>query len=459
MQLSQKIKGLTPARLFRNWMNYEPSFGHGVHPDEHKAQTENLAIQRVPFTGRYIMPLNQHMGAPCKAIVETGQRVNRGQLIAEPGAFVSTALHSPVTGWVRAIEPRRYPGGKLALAIEIEADPYATQHVETQSSIDWQSLPMETFIEHVQRAGVVGLGGAAFPTHVKYSLPEGKHIDHLVINGAECEPYLTCDYRLMVERPEVLLRGAEIVRQKLGAKRTTIGVELNKQNAIDILRRHIQAGQPIEIAPLRVKYPQGAEKMLIKSLFGIEVPAGGLPRDVGMNVNNVGTLIAIADYFGSGMPLIERVVTVSGPGVTYPANLIVPLGTPVREVLRFCGGLKDTTREVIMGGPMMGTPIASLDVPVLKGTSGLLAFTEEQTPLPKEFPCVRCGRCIEACPHFLNPSRLARLSKMGCYEQLKDFHIDDCVECGSCTFSCPSGIPIIQLIRVGKAELRKGQLQ
>jgi electron transport complex protein RnfC len=440
-------------------MSYEPSFGHGVHPDELKNQTQDLSIQRVPFSGHYVFPLNQHMGAPCNPVVEIGQRVNRGQMIAEPGAFVSTALHSSVTGWVRAIEPRRYPGGKLSTAIEIEADPYATQHLENQPPIDWQSLSIETFIEHVQNAGVVGLGGAAFPTHVKYALPEGKHIEHLVINGAECEPYLTCDHRLMLERPEALIQGAEIVRQRLGAKRTTIGIELNKPDAIEAIQKHIHSNQPIDVVPLRVKYPQGAEKMLIKSMFGVEVPAGGLPRDVGMNVNNVGTLVAIADYFNTGMPLIERIVTVSGPGVTYPANLIVPLGTQVREVLRFCGGLKETTREVIMGGPMMGTPIASLDVPVVKGTSGLLAFTEQQASLPKEFPCVRCGRCVEACPHYLNPSRLARLSKIGRYEEMKDYYINDCVECGSCTFSCPSGIPLIQLIRVGKLELRKGQIQ
>ena len=459
MLLNNRMRDFWNQGILARWRSYEPSFGHGVHPDESKSQTERLAIQRVPFTSRYILPLDQHMGAPCKPVVEAGQRIGRGALIAEPGAFVSTALHSPVTGWVRAIEPRRYPGGKLSTSVEIEADPYATQHLETQPPIDWHTLPTEQFISHVQSAGIVGLGGAAFPTHVKYSLPEGKRIKHLVVNGAECEPYLTCDHRLMIERPEALLRGAEIVRQKLGAERTTIGVEMNKPDAIDTLRRHVKPDQPIDVVALRVKYPQGAEKMLIKSLFGVEVPAGGLPRDVGMNVNNIGTLVAIADYFDTGMPLIERIVTVSGPGVEYPANLIVPLGTPVREVLRFCGGLKDTTREVIMGGPMMGTPIASLDVPVIKGTSGLLAFTESQARQPKEFPCVRCGRCIEACPHFLNPSRLARLSKMGRYEEMKNYYIMDCVECGSCTFSCPSGIPIIQLIRVGKNELRKGQLQ
>lgn len=459
MRLNTRMRDFLNQGIRARWRSYEPSFGHGVHPDGNKAQTEQLAIQRVPFTDRYLLPLEQHMGAPSKPVVKVGQRVGRGALIAEPGAFVSTTLHSPVTGWIRAIEPRRNPSGKLALSIAIEADPYATQHLETQSLIDWRILSMDEFIAHVQGAGIVGLGGAAFPTHVKYSLPEGKRITHLVVNGAECEPYLTCDHRLMVERPEALIRGAEIVRQKLAAERTTIGVEINKPDAIDTLRKLIKKNQPVDVVPLRVKYPQGAEKMLIKSLFGIEVPAGALPRDVGINVNNVGTLVAIADYFDTGMPLIERIVTVSGPGVEYPANLIVPLGTPVRNVLRFCGGLKESTREVVMGGPMMGTPLASLDTPVMKGTSGLLAFTESERRQSKEFPCVRCGRCVEACPHFLNPSRLARLSRMGRYEEMKDYFIADCVECGSCTFSCPSGIPIIQLIRVGKNALKKGLVQ
>jgi len=232
---------------------------------------------------------------------------------------------------------------------------------------------------------------------------------------------------------------------------------MNKADAIDILEKQIKRlkYQQIKVIPLRVKYPQGAEKMLIQSIFGIEVPAGQLPRDVGITVNNVGTIVAIADYFNTGLPLIERIVTVSGPGVEKAANLIVPLGTPVREVLRFCGGLKQTTREVIMGGPMMGMPIASLDVPILKGSSGIIAFTADKTAKPKEYPCIHCGRCAEACPHFLNPSRLARLAKVSRYEEMAQFHAMECVECGACTFSCPSGIPIVQLIKVGKTEIRK----
>jgi electron transport complex protein RnfC len=429
------------------------SFEHGVHPAHHKEQTEDLPIQRVPFGKDYLMPLGQHIGVPAQAIVEAGEKVRRGQLIARPGGFVSTGLHSPVTGTVREIGDFRGVDGRFAPAISIEADPYATQQVDADSAVDWESMTLEEFIEAVQMAGIVGMGGAAFPAHVKLSVPDGVKIRHLLINGAECEPYLTTDHRLMLERPEALLEGAEIMRQKLGAEETIIGVEMNKPDAIETLRKHIKPGEPVRIAPLKVKYPQGAEKMMIKSVFDVEVPAGQLPRDVEVNVNNVGTIVAIADYFLRGMPLIERVVTVAGPGVTYPANLIVPLGTPVRDVVKFCGGLKPGSREIIMGGPMMGRPIASLDVPILKGCSGVLVFTEEETARLKEYPCISCGRCLEACPYFLNPSRLARLSKARMYDEMKEYHVFDCVECGCCTFSCPSHIPIVQLIRTGKDDL------
>lgn len=430
------------------------SFRHGIHPDEHKQRTVHLPIRRIPFVARYVLPVSQHLGAPARPLVQKGQRVGRGELIAEPGAFVSTALHSPVTGWVLDIAPSRYPGGRYEPAIIIEADAYATQRLRP-TPVDWASLSTEAFIEHVQQAGLVGMGGAAFPTHVKYALPEGKHIDNVLINGAECEPYLTNDHRLMVERPEAVLRGAEIVRRMLDASRITIGVELNKPDAIEILRARIEPDQPVDVFPLHVKYPQGAEKMLIKAVFGVEVPAGEFPRDVGITVNNVGTIVALADYFDTGTPLIERVVTVSGPGVERPANLMVPVGTPVREVLRFCGGLKEETKEVAMGGPMMGVPIASLDVPILKGSAGILAFTAAETGRPREYPCIRCGRCVEACPYFLNPSRLARLAAARMFEEMPKYHVMDCVECGSCTFSCPSAIPIVQLIRAAKKQIRK----
>ncbi len=439
---------LNPLDLFTR------SFQHGVHPRHLKEQTQDLPIQRVPFGGHYVMPLGQHIGAPCKPVVEKGQELQRGELIASAGGFVSTSLHSPVTGRVAEIGDFRTFDGNFSLAIKIEADAYATQQFGEHQSIGWESMSTEEFILAVQQAGIVGMGGAAFPAHVKFSIPEGQRIRYLLVNGAECEPYLTNDHRLMMERPEALLKGAEIVRQKLGAEETVIGVELNKPEAIAALRQLISPDDPVRVVSLEAKYPQGAEKMIIRTIFNREVPAGQLPRDVEVNVNNVSTIVAINDYFETGLPLIERIVTVSGPGVSYPSNLIVPLGTPVRDVLKFCGGLKEEAMEVIMGGPMMGRPIATLDAPVVKGCSGILAFTKEQTLRRRQYPCIRCGRCIEACPYFLNPARLARLSRARMFEAMEDYSVFDCVECGCCTFSCPSAIPIVQLIRTGKDRLR-----
>lgn len=431
------------------------SFRHGIHLQEHKQQTVHLPTQRMPFVSQYILPLSQHAGKAARSLVKSGERVQRGQLLAKPDGFISTALHSPVTGRVTAIAPRRHPDGRLTTAIEIEADPYATQRYAAQSMIDWRTLSRQEFVEHVQQAGLVGMGGAAFPSHVKYAFPDGRCVKHLVINGAECEPYLTCDHRLMLERPAAVLQGIEILRQQLGAERASIGVEMNKPDAIRALRDLIRPDQPIAVVPLQVKYPQGAEKILIQAMFGVEVPAGKLPIDLGMVVNNVATVAALADYFGTGMPLIERTVTVAGPGVVRPANLQVPIGTPVRDVLAWCGGLTADTKAVIMGGPMMGTPLVSLDVPILKGSTGILAFSEAEMELPTEYTCIHCGRCIEACPMSLNPSRLGRLAKVRRHQDMEKYHVMDCMECGSCTFACPSGIPIVQLVRMAKAAMRK----
>lgn len=430
------------------------SFRHGVHPDEHKEQTEHLPFERMPFVDRYVLPLGQHIGAPCKAVVKKGQDVQRGQVIAEPGGFVSTTLHSPVTGRVLDIGKHRHPNGQLVEAIHIEADPYSTQRVEDKPAIDWKSLSVDEFVEHVRKAGLVGMGGAAFPSHVKYKLPEGKRCERLVINGCECEPYLTCDHRLMVERADAVMRGVEILCTKLGAQGAWIGVEMNKPDAIDALNGVTRNGTEITVSPLKVKYPQGAEKMLIKAIFGEEVPAGKLPLDLNIVVNNVATMASLGDYFDRGRPLIERAVTVAGPGLLRPANMLVPIGTPVRDVLEHCG-IGHDTRQVIMGGPMMGMPLATLDAPVLKGTSGLLAFTEDVISHPTEYACVRCGKCLEACGNMLNPSRLARLAAVGRLDELEKNYVMDCMECGACTYTCPSGVPIVHLIRAAKTTIRQ----
>ena len=429
------------------------TFAHGIHPDDHKAATEHLAIERMPFVDRYTLPLSMHAGAPSKPIVRVGETVRRGQLLAEPVGWVSTALHSPVDGRVAALAKRRHPDGRLVDCIDVEIDPYSSQGLALDPIGDPEAMDLDEFISHVQQAGLVGMGGAAFPTHVKYKLPEGKRCQRLVLNGCECEPYLTCDHRVMLEHAEAVIRGVRITAPKLGAEITSMGVELNKPDAIEALRAAIEPGEPIEVIGLETKYPQGAEKMLIKALYGEEVPAGKLPLDVETVVNNVGTMTGIAEYFGQGKPLIERVVTVSGPGVDRPSNLMVPIGTPIREILRYCD-LNERTCQVIMGGPMMGQPLAALDAPVLKGTSGLLAFTESEVRHPNEYACIRCGRCLEACGQFLNPQRLAALSRAGRYDELEKAFVMDCMECGACTFTCPSGVPIVHLIRVAKSTIR-----
>lgn len=429
------------------------TFAHGIHPDEHKERTAGLPIERMPFVEVYTLPLSMHAGAPSRAIVRAGQRVRRGELIAEASAWVSTALHSPVDGKVVAIGKRRHPDGRLVDCVEIEADAYSSQVFRGGAIGDPGAMGFEEFVGHVQRAGLVGMGGAAFPTHVKYKLPDGKRCERFVLNGCECEPYLTCDHRVMVEEAERVLRGVRIVAPKLGAGLTSIGVEINKPDAIAALRAVVAPGEAIEVRGLETKYPQGAEKMLIRALYGVEVPAGKLPLDVGVVVNNIGTMTGVAAYIDEGMPLIERVVTVSGPGVDRPANLLVPIGTPISAVLRHCG-LNEKTVQVVMGGPMMGQPLASLDAPVLKGTSGLLAFTEAEVAHPNEYACVKCGRCVEACGQQLNPQRLARLAKAGRYEDLEKAFVMDCMECGACSFTCPSGVPIVHLIRVAKSTMR-----
>jgi electron transport complex protein RnfC len=434
------------------------TFRHGVHPPERKDATASLAIERMPFVATYVLPLGQHIGAPAKAIVSPGQRVQRGALLAEPGGFVSTALHAPVTGTVRAIELRPTAQGKQAPCVVLDCDPFDSQRAVAAAAPP--PSERDAAIRAIQRAGLVGLGGAAFPSHVKLALPEGKAAHTLLLNGCECEPYLTCDHRLMVERPEALLRGTRLLLGWLGASRAVIGVEANKPDAIAALRRAAEAeaeasGLPaVEVAALTVKYPQGAEKMLIDAVMGVEVPSGRLPIDIGVVVQNVGTVVALADLFDRGQPLIERVVTVTGPGVRRPANVLVPIGTPLRALLDHCGGLDPRARRVVLGGPMMGMTQKDLDVPVTKGVSGVLALIDEAPGLVEE-ACIRCGRCLEACPMRLNPQRLALLVRHERIDDAKALHILDCFECASCSFVCPSRLPLVQLMRVGKAMVRQ----
>jgi electron transport complex protein RnfC len=365
------------------------------------------------------------------------------------------ALHAPVTGKVSAVELRLHPNGKMMPAVVIEADPFDSQRLPEVPPVDPASLKPGEMVERVQRGGLVGLGGAAFPSHVKFQLPEGKRIRIVLINGCECEPYLTCDHRVMLERPEAVVRGTEIIMAAVGTERGCIGVEANKLDAVDALRA--VAPPKIEVVALQVKYPQGAEKMLIDAIFGEQVPTGGLPLDIEILVNNVGTTVALADLFDRGQPLIERVVTVTGPAVRRPRNLLVPLGTPLATLIEHCGGLRSSVCQVVLGGPMMGMAQKSLEVPVLKGCSGVLCLDRATAVTQRELPCIRCGRCLEACPMFLNPARLTQLIRAEHVEELESHHLMSCFECASCSFACPSRIPLVQWLRMGKAMLRNLQ--
>jgi len=432
------------------------TFRHGVHPEEYKELSNDKPIERMPFVEEYTLPLSQHIGASSEPIVRKGQEVRRGELIAAPRGFVSVGLHAPVDGTVSAVDLFEHPNGQMQAAIRLRTDPFSSQQLRQPPVRPPEEMEPAEFIEAVQQAGIVGLGGAAFPAHVKFSIPEDKHCRYLMLNGCECEPFLTCDHRVMVEYAKELIDGTAILQRFLQAEKIFIAVEANKPDAVVKLREAAAHTElPLEVVPLAVKYPQGAEKMMITAILGQEVPTGKLPLDIGILVSNVGSIVALSDYFRRSLPLIERVVTVTGTAIRRPANVLVPIGTPMRDVVDFCGGMTEQASRVLLGGPMMGMVQKSLDVPVVKGTSGLLVLTDREVQDITTYNCIRCGRCLEACPLFLNPARLGQLAKKGLWEEMAGNHVMDCFECGACSYSCPSGIPLVQYIRVGKSIVRQ----
>lgn len=432
-------------------------FRHGVHPPERKDLTAQLPIRRMPFPAELVLPLRQHAGAPAKPLVQRGDRVERGDRIAAADGFVSVSMHASAAGTVTGIDWAPHPDGSMADAIRIAVDRHSVQVPRPRSVPEWHTLTREEVVSAVQQAGVVGLGGAAFPAHVKMAPPKDAKLELLILNGAECEPYLTSDHRVMVEHPERVLFGARIMMHALGIDRCVIGVESNKPDAVEALNANIPSDLDISVFALTVKYPQGAEKMLIKALTGREVPSGKLPMHTGCVVQNVGTAACIAEVFQTGQPLIERIVSVTGRGVNRPSNLIVPVGVKLRDVLDFCGGLNENAAEILFGGPMMGMVQADLDVPVTKGTSGIVVLTHEETAPRETYPCIKCGRCLDACPVFLMPQQLGALAQAGRYEEMNDWNLADCMLCGSCSFVCPSHIPLSQMFALSKAALRRGK--
>ncbi|HSC59158.1 MAG TPA: electron transport complex subunit RsxC [Gemmatimonadales bacterium] len=430
-------------------------FRHGVHPPEEKGLTSGLPIRRMPFPDEIVLPLRQHAGKPAIPCVKVGDHVERGDPVALADGWVSVPIHASAAGTVTAIDWWPHPDGSMAQAVKIKVDRFAAQVPRPRMVPHWEGLSTDQVIRAVQDAGVVGLGGAAFPTHVKLAPPKDHAVHTLIINGAECEPYLTSDHRTMAEHPDRVLFGIRVMMHCLGVTRCVVGVERNKPDAIAALQGARPADLDVTILPLTVKYPQGAEKMLIHAVTGIEVPSGQLPVSVGVVVQNVGSVSAIAEVFETGLPLIERIVTVSGRGLRRPANLIVPVGTKLRDLIGYCGGMTDDGVEVIIGGPMMGQAQADLDAPVLKGTTGVVVLRREETRQEKVYPCIHCGRCLEACPVFLNPSLLGDFARVGRYEDMAEHHLADCMLCGSCAYVCPSNIPLAQFFQAGKAALRR----
>ncbi len=432
-------------------------FRHGVHPPEEKELTRELTIRRMPYPDELVLPLRQHAGKPAKLCVKVGDHVERGDTIAEADGFISVPIHASAAGTVTSIEYWPHPDGSYAEAVRIAVDKFAMQVPRPRIVPKWEGLTTDEVVKAVQQAGVVGLGGAAFPTHVKLAPPKEYNVHTLIINGAECEPYLTSDHRTMAEYPDRVLFGIRVMMHAMGVKKCVVGIEKNKPDAVAAMRNAVPKDLDVEILPLTVKYPQGAEKMLIQAVTGVEVPSGKLPVTVGVVVQNVGSVAAIAEVFETGLPLIERIVTVTGHGLVKPQNLIVPVGTKLRDLLAYCGGLTADAAEVILGGPMMGTAVANLDAPVVKGTTGVVVLARHETRGATVYPCIHCGRCLDACPVFLNPSHLGDLARVGRYEEMTGAHLADCMLCGSCAYVCPSNIPLAQLFQLSKAALRRAQ--
>jgi electron transport complex protein RnfC len=430
------------------------SFAHGVHPPELKAVTASRPIRRMPFAPRMIIPLSQHAGAPARPIVHAGQEVLRGEPIAEADGFLSVPHHAPATGVIEGIGLMPTARGPKTESILLRLYPGSSQEVLHTEPQDVGAMDRDELVRAVQATGMVGLGGAGFPTHVKLTVPLGCVIDTVIINGCECEPYLTTDHRVMLEQTDDVLAGMRIVLRAVGARQAILAVEDNKLDAAQALRSRLFPRGDVRVEVLRTKYPQGAEKILIKALLGREVPSGGLPASVGVGVYNVGTVAQLGELLPRGMGLVERVVTIAGPGIRKPGNYRIALGTPLRFVLEQLG-YSGGAQHLILGGPMMGTSVASLDVPVTKPVSGILVLGEARAAPGQPttvYPCIRCGKCLEACPMSLNPCMLGLLATRREYARMEqELHLNDCFECGCCSYVCPSSIPLVQYFRIAKS--------
>lgn len=428
----------------------------GVHPPENKLTAAD-EIRYLPVPDKVTIPVSQHIGTPASIVVNKGDSVKTGQVIAESKGFVSSNIHSSVSGKVSKTDTVTDTSGykRTAVFIDVEGDEWVDTIDRSDEIVTEIKLTPDEIIKKCLVSGIVGLGGATFPSHVKLTVPSGKRCEHLIINGVECEPYLTSDHRLMLERGEEILIGVSILMKALRVDKAMIGIESNKPDAIDHLTNLAQAFPGIKVYGLKVKYPQGAEKQLIKALAKREVPSGRLPIDVNTVVHNVGTAFAVYEAVQKNKPLFERVVTITGKSVPEPGNYFVRIGTPVKNLIEAAGGLPDDTGKIVSGGPMMGKALSSTDVPVVKGTSGIILFPVNESSRMKSMPCIRCAKCVQACALNLEPYLLMTLSEMGLFERAGKERITDCMECGSCSYICPAGRPLLDYIRLGKTTVIK----
>ena len=434
-------------------MNHK--FYGGVHPAEHKEATERkpvVPLEEAP--AQVVIPMSMHVGAPCKPIVAVGDEVTVGQKIGEI-AGLGAPIHASVSGKVVAVEPRPHPGGDVMMSVVIENDYKDTPHPSIVHRDNVDALTSQEIIDIVKEAGITGMGGAGFPTHVKLSGAVGK-ADTIILNGAECEPYITADHRLMLERGEAVIGGARFIMKALGLKEATIGIEGNKLDAVEHLKSLLPNGDTsIHVETLKTRYPQGAEKQLIQRVTGREVPPGGLPADVGCTVFNVATAAAIYDAVTEGKPLTHRNVTITGGAIERPMNVNDPIGTPVEHLIKMAGGFKTQPQRLLMGGPMMGNPQYDLTAPMFKGTNCILALTDAEAAIQDtEQTCLRCGRCVNACPMHLMPLYMHMYAEKRAWHELEGYNIMDCMECGSYNYICPARIHLVQSFRMAKFEIR-----